>query len=302
MLISPHPQPLSKVERGANPKIFRYKFPSPFRRGGSGGEENRNEKTMEKIKVEYQYDNAVARVILNAPKGNVMDMIMMRDLQALINEFESMNNLKLITLEGEGSHFSFGASVEEHKKELAGGMLENFHALFYSLIKLSIPTAAKVWGQCLGGAMELCLMCNFIFAEKTAKFAQPEIILGVFPPPASLLLPLKIGSAKAEELLITGKTITAEVAKANGFVNEVFDDRDSLKAGLDEFIKSHILPKSASSLRYAVKAARKVFNKVLIDELKELENMYVNEMMKTEDSNEGIVSFLEKRKPNWKNK
>ncbi|HJY63700.1 MAG TPA: enoyl-CoA hydratase-related protein, partial [Ignavibacteria bacterium] len=70
----------------------------------------------------------------------------------------------------------------------------------------------------------------------------------------------------------------------------------------DEFIKSHILPKSASSLRYAVKAARKVFNKVLIDELKELENMYVNEMMKTEDSNEGIVSFLEKRKPNWKNK
>jgi len=257
---------------------------------------------MEKIKVEYLHDNSAARVILNSPKGNVMDLRMMHDLQELFNQFELMNSLKLITFEGEGSNFSFGASVEEHRKEQAGEMLGNFHALFYSLINLSIPTAAIVWGQCLGGAMELCLMSNFIFADRTAKFGQPEIILGVFPPPASLLLPMKIGSAKAEELLITGKTISADEAKAYGLVNEIFDDRVSLSAGVDEFINSHILPKSASSLRYAVKAARKVFNNVLIENLKELEIMYVNEMMETEDSNEGIISFLEKRKPNWKNK
>jgi cyclohexa-1,5-dienecarbonyl-CoA hydratase len=256
---------------------------------------------MEKVKVEYLFDNSVARVILNAPKGNVMDLAMMYDLQNLFNQFEPMNSLKLVTFEGEGSHFSFGASVEEHRKEQAGEMLRNFHALFYSLIKLSIPTAAKVWGQCLGGAMELCLMCNFVFAERTAKFGQPEITLGVFPPPASLLLPMKIGSAKAEDLLITGKTITADDAKAYGLVNEVFDDRHLLSAGTDEFVNNYIIPKSASSLRYAVKAARQVFNKVLQEELKTLENLYVNDMMETEDSNEGIVSFLEKRKPNWKN-
>ena len=257
---------------------------------------------MEKVKVEYLHDTSVARVILNAPKGNVMDLIMMQDLQELFNEFETMNDLKLITFEGEGSHFSFGASVEEHKKELAGKMLQNFHSLFYSLINLSIPTAAIVWGQCLGGAMELCLMCNFIFADRTAKFGQPEIVLGVFPPPASLLLPMKIGSARAEELLITGKTISADEAKVSGFVNEVFNDHDSLSAWVDEFIRNYILPKSASSLRYAVKAARKVFNEVLLNELKNLENIYVNEMMETTDSNEGIISFLEKRKPIWKNK
>jgi len=257
---------------------------------------------MEKVKVEYLHDTSVARVILNAPKGNVMDLIMMQDLQELFNEFETMNDLKLITFEGEGSHFSFGASVEEHRKELAGKMLQNFHSLFYSLINLSIPTAAKVWGQCLGGAMELCLMCNFIFADRTAKFGQPEIVLGVFPPPASLLLPMKIGSARAEELLITGKTISADEAKVSGFVNEVFNDHDSLSAWVDEFIRNYILPKSASSLRYAVKAARKVFNEVLLNELKNLENIYVNEMMETTDSNEGIISFLEKRKPIWKNK
>ena len=257
---------------------------------------------MEKVKVEYQYESSVARVFLNAPKGNVIDMKMMQELHGLLAEFESMKDLKLITFEGEGNHFSFGASVEEHKKEKAGKMLENFHLLFYSLIKLGIPTAAKVWGQCLGGAMELCLMCNFIFADKTAKFGQPEIILGVFPPPASLLLPLKIGSAKAEDLLLTGNTISAEEAKVYGFANEVFDDRDSLSAGIDAFVNEHILPKSASSLRYAVRASRTIFNRVIIEELKKLENMYVNELMETDDANEGILSFLEKRKQVWKNK
>lgn len=256
---------------------------------------------MEKTKVEYLYNNSVARIILNAPKGNILDAVMMKDLQYLFNEFKSMKDLKLISLEGEGKHFSFGASVEEHKKEQAGEMLRNFHELFYSLITLSIPTAAKVWGQCLGGAMELCLMCNFIFADKTAMFGQPEIVLGVFPPPASLLLPLKIGSSKAEELLITGKTISADQARDAGFVNEVYEDADRLNSAIDEFIKNHITPKSASSLRYAVKAARTIFNKTITDELKNLENMYVNEMMQTEDSNEGIISFLEKRKPIWKN-
>lgn len=256
---------------------------------------------MEKIIAEYQNDNSVARVILNAPKGNILDSIMMNDLQNLFKKFETMNNLKLITFEGEGNHFSFGASVEEHRKEQAGGMLRNFHSLFYSLIDLSIPVAAKVWGQCLGGAMELCLVCNFIFADRTAKFGQPEIILGVFPPPASILLPMKIGSAKAEELLITGKTINADEGKTYGFVNEIFEDRDKLSAGLDEFINTHILPKSASSLRYAVKASRQVFNKVIKEELNILEKMYVNEVMETKDANEGINSFLEKRKPVWEN-
>jgi cyclohexa-1,5-dienecarbonyl-CoA hydratase len=256
---------------------------------------------MEKIKVEFQNDNSVARVILNSPKGNVLDSIMMKDLGGLFKQFESMNNLKLITFEGEGNHFSFGASVEEHRKEHAGEMLRSFHSLFYSLINLSIPTAAKVWGQCLGGAMELCLMCNFIFADRTAKFGQPEIILGVFPPPASILLPMKIGTAKADELLLTGKTVSADEAKAYGFVNEIYDDRERLSAGIEGFVNSHILPKSASSLRYTVKAARQVFNKVINEELKNLEKMYVSEVMETKDANEGINSFLEKRKPVWKN-
>ena len=171
---------------------------------------------MQKIKVEYLYENSVARIILDDGKGNVLDNIMMNELIPLLQSFKLNNNLKLITFEGAGKNFSYGASVEEHTKDKAAQMLESFHKIFLTLIELSIPTLAKISGQSLGGGFELCLVCNFIFADKTAKVGQPEILLGVFAPPASIMLPLKIGNAKSDELLITGKIISAEEAKQIG--------------------------------------------------------------------------------------
>ncbi len=257
--------------------------------------------SMEKIKINYLYDDSIANILLDDGKGNVMDYIMMEDLQSVLDSFSEKKNIKLIVIEGVGKHFSFGASVEEHQKEFAGAMIRAFHKLFFTLRDLSIPIAAKVTGQCLGGGMELCLMCNFIFADKTAKFGQPEIILGVFPPPASILLAEKIGLAKAEELLLTGKTISADEAKSMGLLNDVFADKEALNAGLNNWIETNILPKSASSLRYAVKAVRAKMNHILGNFLPQLESMYINQLMQTEDANEGISSFLEKRKPVWKN-
>ena len=257
--------------------------------------------SMEKIKINYLYDDSIANILLDDGKGNVMDYIMMEDLQSVLDSFSEKKNIKLIVIEGVGKHFSFGASVEEHQKEFAGGMIRAFHKLFITLRDLSIPIAAKVTGQCLGGGMELCLMCNFIFADKTAKFGQPEILLGVFPPPASILLAEKIGLAKAEELLLTGKTISADEAKSIGLLNDVFADKEALNAGLNNWIETNILPKSASSLRYAVKAVRAKMNHILGNFLPQLESMYINQLMQTEDANEGISSFLEKRKPVWKN-
>ena len=170
---------------------------------------------MEKVKLVFLYENTVAQVVLNDGKGNILDHIMMEELQEVFSDLKNKPEVKLITIEGMGKHFSFGASVEEHKKEFAAAMLRAFHSLFFSLMDLSVPILAKVSGQCLGGGMELALMCNFIFADKTAKFGQPEIVLGVFPPPASILLPEKIGLARAEELLITGITIPSEMAMFN---------------------------------------------------------------------------------------
>ncbi|MBI4944884.1 MAG: enoyl-CoA hydratase/isomerase family protein [Bacteroidetes bacterium] len=256
---------------------------------------------MQKVKTTYTHDNSVARIVLDDGKGNVLDHVMMEELQELFNSFSKNNNLKLLVFEGAGKHFSFGASVEEHKKDSATAMLRGFHQLFYSLRDLSIPTVAKISGQCLGGGLELALMCNVLYADKTAKLGQPEIVLGVFPPPASILLPEKIGFARAEELLITGRTISADEAKALGLVNELFADKETMEAEIAKWIELNIVPKSASSLRFAVKASRAKLNHVISNFLPQLEALYVKHLMETHDANEGINAFLEKRKPIWKN-
>ena len=257
---------------------------------------------MEKVKIEYTHNNSVASVILDDGKGNVLDNIMMNDLNELFDDFSSNKNLKLITFEGAGKHFSFGASVEEHTKDKVVEMLSIFHQIFYKITELSIPTLAKISGQCLGGGNELALICNFLFADKTAFIGQPEIMLGVFAPPASVIMPLKIGSARAEELLLTGKIIPAEKALDAGLLNGVFEDKETMNTGVDEWIEKHILTKSAISLRFAVKAARVMFNQVLTEKLAELEKLFLEGLMETHDANEGINSFMEKRKPVWTNK
>ncbi len=254
-----------------------------------------------KIARESSHDGQVVRLILDAPKANVLDAEMMTQLQSELAELRRQDSLKLIQFAGRGDHFSFGASVAEHTRENADAMLTQFHGLFRTLADMAVPTAAVISGQCLGGAMELALMCNFIFADRTAKLGQPEIVLGVFPPPASLILPMKIGQSRADEITLTGRTLTADEAAGFGIVNQCFDDRNAMESGVDEWVKQHILPKSACSLRFAVRAARWRLNQVLLEELGRLQEFYVKELMASHDANEGIQSFLEKRRPNWTN-
>ncbi|MCO6495776.1 MAG: enoyl-CoA hydratase/isomerase family protein [Bacteroidetes bacterium] len=256
---------------------------------------------MEKIKLTYSHNHSVANILLNDGKGNVLDNIMMLELLDCFKEFAENKHLKLITFQGEGKHFSFGASVEEHTQEFAEMMLKTFHRLFMVLKDMAIPTMAKISGQCLGGGMELAILCNFLFADKTAKLGQPEIVLGVFPPPASIILPEKIGLSRAEELLLSGRSIDAEEALRIGLVHKVFEDKEALNLGTEEWIEKNIIPKSASSLRFGVRAARAKFNHVLSNFLPQLEQMYLSQLMNTKDANEGITSFLEKRQPAWVN-
>ncbi len=256
---------------------------------------------MEKIKFELICDGSVARIILDDGKGNVLDSIMMDELSSLLKSFFKMKDIKALVFVGAGKHFSFGASVEEHRAESADQMLSSFHNLFYLLSDLAIPSIAMISGQCLGGGLELAMMCNLMFADKSAKLGQPEIQLGVFAPPASVILKEKVGMSRAEEILISGRSISADEAFSIGLLNGVFDDRHQLESEVMNWIDKHILPKSASSLRFAVRAARAGFNKHLKSTLSELQKIYVDELMKTNDANEGIASFLEKREPVWKN-
>lgn len=255
-----------------------------------------------KILTEFTHERQVVRFILSSPKGNLLDSEMMSALQANLENLKTEPQVKLIQFTGSGNHFCFGASVPEHTRENAPQMLKQFHALFISLIELSIPTAALVSGQCLGGGMELALMCNFLFLDSTARMGQPEISLAVFAPPASIMLPLKIGQSRADDLLLTGRSIKPDEALSFGLAQSVHDTRQEMLDSAEQWTIKHILPKSASSLRIAQKASRYAFNQALREQLVALERMYADELMNTHDANEGITSFLEKRSPVWKNR
>ncbi|MEW6138796.1 MAG: enoyl-CoA hydratase-related protein [Thermodesulfobacteriota bacterium] len=253
------------------------------------------------ITCEKLYDGAVVRIVLNSPKANVLEAAMLREILQSLDEVANQPDVKLIVFEGAGKHFSFGASVPEHTKENAAMMLKAFHAMFYRLIDLAVPTMAIVRGQCLGGGMELALFCNFLVADKTAKFGQPEIVLGVLPPPASVMLPRKVGQTCADDIALTGRTLDAEEAHRAGIVSLLVDSEQDAWQAAVQWIEQHILPKSAVCLKIANKAVRMGFFRALREDLPRMEALYLKELMETNDANEGIIAFLEKRKPVWKN-
>jgi cyclohexa-1,5-dienecarbonyl-CoA hydratase len=253
--------------------------------------------STEKIKVGLEHAGHVLRITLASAPANILDAATMAEIVASVRHHKD-DNLKAIVFCADGKHFSFGASVEEHQKEQAGQMISSFHGMFKELLATAIPTIALVHGQCLGGAMELVSFCNFIIADSSAKFAQPEIQLAVLPPVAAAILPGIIGQTRADDLILTGRTIDAQTAHAWGLVHRLEKD---LEAALQQFLESHILPKSASSLRHANRASRYEWYKNLPDRLDAMEKAYVQDLMNTDDANEGIGAFLEKRKPTWNN-
>jgi len=255
----------------------------------------------EKLDIQSLHDGQMVRLMLNAPTGNILDREMITDLQTALEKLRLEPRIKLIQITGAGDHFSFGASIQEHTKNQVADMLAQFHQLFYTLADLSIPTAALVSGHCLGGGMELALMCNFLFADKSARFGQPEINLGIFAPAASLLLPLKIGRTRAEDILLTGRLLTADEAREFGLLTDLFDDQEALHSQVETWARKHLFPKSAAALRFGVQAVRLQFNRTLRERLTALENLYVNDLVETHDATEGISAFLERRIPKWEN-
>lgn len=253
------------------------------------------------IRCEGHFGDSVLKIVLNSPKANILEAAMLGEINQILDGLAKEKDVKLIVFEGEGKHFSFGASVPEHTKENAAMMLKAFHAMFYQLARLAIPTMAVVRGQCLGGGMELALVCNFIIADRTAKFGQPEIVLGVLPPPASVMLPRKVGQSFADDIALTGRTLDAEEAHRIGMVNLLVDEGQDAWEAASKWIETHIVPKSAASLRIANQAVRWDFFKRIREDLPKMEGLYLKDLMETYDANEGIVAFLEKRKPEWKN-
>jgi cyclohexa-1,5-dienecarbonyl-CoA hydratase len=248
------------------------------------------------LKAWLERDGALLRLRLARPKANLVDAAMIAALHAALGQYRRHVMLRGVLVDAEGSHFSFGASVEEHLPERCATMLASLHALLLELLEFPVPVLVAVQGQCLGGGLELALACGRIFAAPAAQFGQPEIKLGVFAPAASALLPYRVNQPDAEDLLLTGRSMGAEDALRIGLVQQVTDNPEA--AALAWF-DQHLVGKSAAALACATVAARGVMQKQVRERLSELERLYLEWLMRTHDANEGLAAFLEKRQPAW---
>ncbi|HEY5673414.1 MAG TPA: cyclohexa-1,5-dienecarbonyl-CoA hydratase [Malonomonas sp.] len=251
------------------------------------------------LKVWLDRDGTLLRLRLARPKANIVDASMIAALDAALAEYRDVKELRAVLLDHEGPHFSFGASVDEHLPDSCAEMLKALHALVRSMINCPVPLLVSIKGQCLGGGLEVAAAGSMLFAAPDAKLGQPEIKLAVFAPAASCLLPERIGQAKAEDLLFSGRSMGAEEALATNLIDCLADDPE--EAALEYFDK-HLAASSASTLRFAVLAARQEYRQRVIAKLERVETLYLAELMKTHDAVEGLTAFLEKRPAKWENR
>jgi cyclohexa-1,5-dienecarbonyl-CoA hydratase len=251
-----------------------------------------------KLKLLFEHDGRVARLVLNAPRANVIDADMMASLQHALAQLESRTRLRAIVLGAEGPHFSFGASIEEHLPEAIEATLKRLHALLHRFQSAPAPTVAVVQGRCLGGGLELALACDLILAEEDAVLACPEIQLGVFAPAASALLPLRVAGGHATRSLLTGSEWDTNDALAVGLVDRTAPEGERENT-LQEWLSKDFLPRSAAGLKHAALASRWQKVEALENVLPRLERAYLSELGADPDGFEGIRAFLEKRSPQW---
>lgn len=251
------------------------------------------------LTVAFDAHRTRARFELDHPKGNIITSEMIDALTAALETLIEYPHLKLITIEGAGQDFSFGASIPEHTAEQIGNVLPRMHRLVQDLLDARAVTAAIVRGRCLGGGFELALACDFIFAADNAVLGLPEISLGVFPPAAAALLPVKVGAARAARTIITGEVRSAEDWYRHGLI-ELMAPETSLRDAVDRWFEHHLAPRSAAALRHAAAAARLSVADHVRRTLPELERLYLGSLMRTHDAGEGVAAFLEKRPPRWR--
>lgn len=248
------------------------------------------------LRVWLERDGALLRLRLARPKANIVDAAMIVALHAALKEHAKAPGLRGVLLDAEGPHFSFGASVEEHLPSNCAQMLASLHALLIALVEYPAPVLVAVKGQCLGGGLELAMAGGPIFAAPTAQLGQPEIRLGVFAPAASVLLPFRVNQATAEDLLLSGRSISGTEAQACGLAFAVSEDPEAAALA---YFEQHLQDKSAAALACALGAARGAMVREVRRRLAEVEHLYLERLMRTRDANEGLEAFMAKRQPRW---
>jgi cyclohexa-1,5-dienecarbonyl-CoA hydratase len=250
--------------------------------------------------LKLDQSGGVARITLARPKHNVFNIEMMKELITELEKLKADRELKCVVIAGEGPSWCAGVEVADHKPAQVDAMIATFNRMLELIEGQVVPTIASVHGACLGGGMEAAIACDIVVAGKSAVFGQPEIKLGFFPPYAAIRLPHLVGPGKAIEICTTGKRYVAEDAKNMGFVSSCVED-SRLAETVDALVKE-IQYASPLIIRLNKQAVKQHLGLVFPEALKGVSDLFLNTLMKTADTLEGMASFEEKRKPTWKNK
>ncbi|MCC6888360.1 MAG: cyclohexa-1,5-dienecarbonyl-CoA hydratase [Hyphomicrobiales bacterium] len=248
------------------------------------------------LKVWRESDDRLLRLSLNRPKANLIDSAMIDALDRALTEHLASPGVAAVLIDAQGPHFSFGASVEEHLPAQCAAMLRSIHALILRLVASEVPILMAVRGQCLGGGLEVAAAGHLLFVAADAALGQPELKLGVIAPAASCLLPELIGPQRAFDLLVSGRSISGTRAVEIGLALAVAEDPTQ---AAQTYFEEHLKPKSTSSIRHAVKAARADYVARIRSKIASNERLYLDELMATHDAVEGLEAFIAKRTAQW---
>jgi cyclohexa-1,5-dienecarbonyl-CoA hydratase len=252
--------------------------------------------------IQLDVSTSVARLTLNRPPYNVLTIDMMEEISRSIDGLRDRNDVRVILIKAspECKAFSAGVGIEDSRPERAFQMLEAFQGVFRAMMEISKPVITVVNGPAIGGGCELAALSDMIVATPKARFSQPEIKLGVFPPLAAVILPHVIGHKRAIEMILTGEPLEAEEARRLGLVNRIVPE-----ANLDQEVEklvNKITEQSAPVLEMAKKSIYETIGLTIPDAIKLSSNIYLNQLMDLDDAREGLRAMVEKRKPVWKNK
>jgi cyclohexa-1,5-dienecarbonyl-CoA hydratase len=256
------------------------------------------ESTLGRLQVNV--DPPIARIVLDHPPLNIIDIPMMEELAEAFSGIEARSGISIITLTSAGKAFSAGVDVAAHTPDKVEEMLAKFHAVVRSIVASKKVTIAVVRGHCLGGGAEIGLVCDLAYTATSAKWGFPEITLGCYPPVACTALAALVGQKRAAELILTGRTMTGTEAAEMGLATRALPD-DELDSALNQTVQQ-FLKLSPAALALTKKAIY-AWDAMHFDKgLARAEKIYLEELMQRADAHEGIRAFIEKREPKWRGK
>jgi cyclohexa-1,5-dienecarbonyl-CoA hydratase len=248
--------------------------------------------------VTTSIEHGVGRILLDHPPLNVLTRDVLRDIHEQVRQLADEPGLRVLLLSAVGKHFSAGADVGEHLPPHHLSLVPDFLETVAALDAFPLPVVAAVRGKCLGGGFELVQPADLIVAGDGASFGQPEIVLGVFPPAACVLLPECVPPGVAARMVYSGDPITAREAERHGLVTQVVPD-DAVESVALELAR-RIARHSAAALRAAKHALHGVGIAARHVALRQSGHVYLHELMETHDAVEGLRAFTEKRAPVWR--